>query len=336
MLELSANQRERLGDTAHYFALLRKTVKDPNGISYATFRNNLKPRYVRVWIALSMGYLCLVAFAALAIAMNNYNSFFAALTVVPIGFAMGYVLHYLAEFQHAAAHFNLSRDPQRNDLAANLFLGLLLATDIKVYRVIHMMHHKWHGTVKDPENSYVSELNAAYFLRWLSGRATIQKLIAGPKLEEGDINASAKQGAMLLKLTSLMLHGAIALAAIYFHFYVFALSWAFAVAIVFPLLCDLRVILEHRRLDADPDEDYVTSDHGAFTRMFGGSLIARTFGGAGFNKHLLHHIDPSVPFERLDEMDAFLRMTEASNLLKQRTQTYFGVAKAMWARASER
>jgi fatty acid desaturase len=336
MLELSARERERLGDTAHYFALLRRTVVDPSGVSYATFRNDLKPKYLRVWTELAAGYLSLAALAALAVATEDYSLVLAVLACVPFAFAMGYVLHFLAEFQHAAAHYNLSSDPLRNDLAANLVLGLLLATDIKVYRAIHMMHHKWHGTIRDPENAYVSELNAAYFFRWLSGRGTIEKLLAGPVLEEGEVSASAARSAMRLRLVSLALHAAIALTAIYLHFYVFALSWALAVGIVFPLLSDMRVILEHRRPDADPNEDYTASDHGAFTRMFRGRLIARTFGGAGFDKHLLHHIDPSVPFERLDEMDAFLRTTEASTLLNERTHSYIGVAKELWVRANRR
>ena len=53
------------------------------------------------------------------------------------------------------------------------------------------------------------------------------------------------------------------------------------------MFATLRQLLEHR-----PAPGQIAG--AAVTRMFGTDLFSRTFGGAGFNRHLLHHIEPQV------------------------------------------
>jgi hypothetical protein len=81
-------------------------------------------------------------------------------------------------------------------------------------------------------------------------------------------------------------------------------------------------LLEHRAEDARADVDYRVTDHGAVSRMFGDSLVARTFGGAGFNRHLLHHWEPTVSYTRLAELERFLLDTDAAAVVQARRTTY--------------
>jgi hypothetical protein len=63
-------------------------------------------------------------------------------------------------------------------------------------------------------------------------------------------------------------------------------------------------------------------DHGAFTRLFKGGIFANTFGGAGFNRHLLHHWEPQVSYTNLPELEAFLETTAMRHIMQQRRTTY--------------
>jgi hypothetical protein len=94
------------------------------------------------------------------------------------------------------------------------------------------------------------------------------------------------------------------------------------VGAVFPFLFALRQLLEHRHEHADPLTDYAEIDHGACTRLFGDDLFSRTFGGAGFNRHLLHHWEPQVSYTNPPELEAFLRGTEMAPIIEARRSSY--------------
>ena len=84
----------------------------------------------------------------------------------------------------------------------------------------------------------------------------------------------------------------------------------------------LRQILEHRRADAPCDEDFRRSDHGPVVRMFARSPFARCFGAAGFDRHLLHHWEPTGSYTCFDEMEAFLERTALAGPLADARSTY--------------
>lgn len=98
---------------------------------------------------------------------------------------------------------------------------------------------------------------------------------------------------------------------------------------VFPLFGALRQLLEHRNEGIDPAIDFQTQDHGAYTRMFSGPL-SKTFGGAGFNRHLLHHWEPQVSYTNLPELEAFLEGTELRRVMASRRSTYFRTFRRLW------
>jgi len=85
-----------------------------------------------------------------------------------------------------------------------------------------------------------------------------------------------------------------------------SLAWLLGMFSFFPFFASLRPLLEHRDLNADSKSDYTKNDHGAFTRIFGSDMFSSTFGGAGFNRHLLHHWEPQLSYTNLSQLESFL------------------------------
>ena len=111
------------------------------------------------------------------------------------------------------------------------------------------------------------------------------------------------------------------------EFYFTALAWLLAVSSFFPFLATVRQILEHRNPNKDNSLDYSNIDHGSFTRIFDDSLFARTFGGAGFNKHLLHHWEPTISYTNFSELEKFYNNIDTTKkIISERKTSY---AKAL-------
>jgi fatty acid desaturase len=104
-----------------------------------------------------------------------------------------------------------------------------------------------------------------------------------------------------------------------------ALAWIGGVLFVFPFFVSLRQVLEHRAEDADPGVDYTQVNHGPVNRLFGDGPVATTLGGAGFNRHALHHWEPTVSYTRLSEIEDFLMRTDAAALVRSRRTTYSAI-----------
>jgi fatty acid desaturase len=314
-----------IDDTVRQFAKVRAELKGKDGTSYVIFRASLSPDYAFVWRRIACGYAVLAALFSTLLFAERSSFALGAMLCIPLALTMGYTLHFLSLFQHAAAHNGLSPDSSRNDRLSNVFLGVLLGSEIKAYRSVHMQHHTWHGSNKDPENAYVAPPDWRFFLGWLSGMLTVKKIISKPRIEsntEPQHRAGHSRQPLSGLAVSLCVHAAIFAIAVYFHHYMLALAWFLAVGIIFPMLADLRVILEHRSDTADRGVDYRVQPHGQFTRMFKGGFFTRTFGGAGFDRHLLHHWEPAIPFERLQDLESFLREAGLSDFMDTRTMTY--------------
>jgi hypothetical protein len=99
---------------------------------------------------------------------------------------------------------------------------------------------------------------------------------------------------------------------------------------VFPFFGSLRQLLEHRDDAAPSTIDFQTQSHGAYTRLFGDDVFSATFGGAGFNRHLLHHWEPQVSYTNLPELEAFLQGTELKRVMDLRRTTYFEIFRRLW------
>ena len=104
--------------------------------------------------------------------------------------------------------------------------------------------------------------------------------------------------------------------------FVTAFAWVAGVLVAYPLVATLRQILEHRRAEAGCEEDFGEIDHGPVLRMFARGVFARCFGAAGFDRHLLHHWEPSVSYTCFDEMEAYVERTPLAGSLRATRSTY--------------
>jgi hypothetical protein len=112
-----------------------------------------------------------------------------------------------------------------------------------------------------------------------------------------------------------------------------ALAWCVAVIVIYPFCNTMRQLLEHRALDAPPDADFTRVAHGPVNRLFGSDPLSRTFGAAGFNRHLLHHWHPAASYTRFDDLEAFLMATPLRPALDAARTTYPATWRALARRA---
>ncbi len=302
----------------------RQSLVDSRGVTFKAFRETLRPRYGRVWRDIVSGQVTLLAAIAGSVAVQRWAPAFAA-AAVPVGaFVVGYTMAYLQLFFHEAAHFNLAASRARNDALANLLIGCLVGQDIRQYRVIHFDHHRFLGTEKDTERSYFEALSPRFIVESLTG-IRVLKVLGGREKVAGAKKDAAKPKASLLNsqlLLGLAIHVALLGAALLLHQWTLVAVWLLGMGVVFPFFGSVRQVLEHRSEEARADVDYRVVPHGAVGRLFGDGVIASTLGGAGFNRHLLHHWEPQLSYTRLAELEAYLRETQAADAIRARSTSY--------------
>lgn len=298
-------------------AAMRRAV-DSGGRRYQDLRPALEPRFGVVYRDLALGWLVLVGVVAGLVVARAFSPALAGL-LVPIGaLAVGLALHHLFLFLHEASHYNLARDRARNDRLANALLAPLLGQSVGQYRRIHFDHHRFLGTTRDPERSYFEPLSAGFVLRSLLGVRLVQAGLQ--RFRHGTAGPGQAAPELGFVAAAAVLHGGLVLISLATGQWPLAIAWAAGVGVVLPFLSSVRQTLEHRSAEARSDVDYAAVDHGETNRLFGEGLLPALVGGAGFNRHLLHHWDPQLSYTRLADLEDFLRDTElAAKLAAQRT-----------------
>ena len=296
----------------------------PDGRTYRAFRPTLTPRYGRVWGEIGAGWLAILgALGAVVAAGPAWGWILAAPAAVVIGVGVA----FLQLWFHEAAHYLVAPTRPLNDQLANLTLGLVVGQDIAAYRVVHFGHHRHLGAVQDPERGYFEPLTVGFLadalfllrvLRFLTNRGPRVEAAGRTRAQWGMLAAGVSLHAGLLgSLSALGAWPAVA-------------AWLAGMGSVFPLFASIRPLLEHRDLAAAAAVDYRAVPHGEVHRMFGDGPLASVLGGAGFNRHLLHHWEPQLSCTRFAELEAFLLQTPAAPVLDQARSTYLGVFRALF------
>lgn len=307
-------------------------VSHPAFGNWLAYRSTLRPRYGQVWMDI---LLCLTAilggYAADFLLTQRFGNLAEFLLLPLFAVWLGFWLNALLTFGHEGAHYNLSSSRFRNDLLADWSIWLFFPQSSKSYRRSHWQHHLHLGDPQDTEISYhncmspwfmVKALTGVYLLellaRYAMGKRTTPQIrevgtSASPAARLGQMAAVARAGTTHLFLIGLPL---------YFHCYATAAAWLLGAALIFPFLATTRQLLEHRSEDAHCATDYVREHHGPVNRMFAKNMFSRYFGAAGFNRHLLHHWDPTVSYTCFDDMEKFFDGTQLHQQLEKSRTTY--------------
>jgi fatty acid desaturase len=317
-------------DYSRTFATLRGKLIGRNGERYVAFVRDLKPRYAIVYRDIAIGYVLLAASFGLTVIAPAWGvpKLIAALLGACL---VGYWVAYLQLFLHEGAHDNLAATKNRSDRICDFAISWLIGTTIKAYRPVHFQHHRQLGTTSDTEFTYFFPHNLLFLVKALFGIRAIEVLLFRQANTERTASVAAKdKGDVLWLLAGVTVHSAIVAISIYLGWWWAALAWILGMAMVFPFFGSLRQLLEHRDDAAPPTTDFQTQNHGAFTRLFGDDVFSVTFGGAGFNRHLLHHWEPQVSYTKLPALEAFLQGTELKRVMDVRRTTYFETFRRLW------
>jgi len=298
-------------------------LKDSSGLGYLSFRKKLAPTFYKVWIDMAL-CLLMMALPALFFKEAAGNSLIV-ITLIPLcALWSAYWIHAYGCFFHEGAHFNLHKNKLTNDMISNLLLTPFFGMLVKSYRVSHWEHHKHLGTGKDTEISYLSALSITNLLQVFLGiyhLKTIIRYIQNFKSVGSQAHRNSKSTIFLFTLIFAVIVQ-VAIASLMFIYISPAagLSWAIAYFILYPMLAKIRQTLEHRSLDVKIIES--STEHGAVHRIFGTDSFSNYFGAAGFNRHLIHHYDPSISYTNFDELEFFLKDTSVAEELFSNRTTY--------------
>lgn len=305
--------------TREFESVQRASVVDDGGCALSDFKRSLTPRYGVVWFHITCGYLAVILAVAGLLTLVGTQSLITQVALTALGGVwIGYWLAYLLLFFHEAAHFLIAPGKKWNDLLANTFIGSFVGLNIKSYRVTHFDHHRHHGTPMDTENTYFDPLNIQFLVESLFGIKAARVLLSRQKH-----TAEKKASAIgVMTLIGAAINGAIVLSSLVSGHWQLAFAWCVGVLVFVPFFGAVRQVLEHRDSEALSTIDYHMVDHGAYNRMFGDGPIASTLGGAGFNRHLLHHWEPQISYTRLKELEDFVLRTSLQKPLQRSKTTY--------------
>jgi fatty acid desaturase len=291
-------------------------VEPATGESWKVFRRRLVPKYAIVWRDIVICYLAL----ALGVGIQAWigpavsGPWHWAL-VVPFAIWTGYWLHGLVLFMHEAAHFGVHPKRAMNDRLSDWLICSVFAQNITSYRKVHWEHHRDFGGSGDTEISYRYALTFKFIFATLIGYHILRVKL---RWLEGTTEPSDTQNKERTSLAGpirfLFLHGTILVFCVWSDRWDIAASWALGLFSFFPMFAALRTILEHR------SEWEIPGRGDNF--MFGTDLLSSSYGQAGFNRHLLHHMDPQVSYTRFSDMETALMQTSLAGRIERARATY--------------
>lgn len=303
-------------------------VLNQNGTNYVSFRKSLKPSYGKVIVDLSKGYLFLLLLFTVTLIVIRYDTFWSFVAIPVSAFLIGYVLAYLHLFIHAAAHYNLHPKKQLNDRISDYMIGIFFGIEQKKYRKIHWMHHNDLGTKEDTEHSYFNELNTLFLLKCLTGMHTILVILGRKKHNAQAENAHSS---VRFALSIIIFHSVLVSILFLLGGWKLLVAWLVGLLIFFPAFAAVRQLLEHRDTKASKTINYHETDHGKVSRLFGKGIIDSSFGAAGFNRHLLHHWDPTLSYTTLPTVEDYLRKCpETSSIIEKSKTSYIKTFLALF------
>lgn len=305
---------------------------DADGVPYGAFRKTLKLRQHRVYLNAVLAWFMIAA--AVFVLVSFRSSPWMYLFILPGALWISFWLHAYTTHFHEAAHFNIHPDRKLNDLLSDIFLTPFTGMRVKDYRVSHWKHHLYLGLLEDTEVSYRSPIGIRQTVEGLTGvylaKAVLRYFRNFRNIDESRKGGDSRSSSFVASLgLMLAFQGLITLLLWWYVSLPAGLTWAASIFVTSPFLAHLRQTLEHRALDADKGADYGRIVHGPVNRLFGTDFFSRNFGGAGFNRHLLHHYDPTVSYTCFDDLEAYFLKTPIATDLEKSRSTYWQAFMAL-------
>jgi fatty acid desaturase len=300
-------------------------VSDSKGTIYSSYRKTLKANFTIVWRDITIGYFLLVATVVFYFILEKSFgiSWLTIISLPFVAFIAAFWLAFIQLFVHEAAHYNIHPNKKTNDLLANIFLCVILGVNIKSYRLTHSKHHVKLGQTEDTEHSYFNKLTPLFVLKMLTGIHVLDVLKSRNKLNNAQTEKSLSQSKSALLLGAL-LNFSFLLVLVIFGYFLTAALWIATVIVFYPFFATIRQLLEHRGEEYNSDINFKEINHGKNSRLFKSNLFSYFMGGAGFDRHLLHHWDPEISYTRLKDVERFLSDTEKCGPIVKEAQTgYF-------------
>ena len=268
-----------------------------------------------------------IAFALMTFWVFNGNTVVSVCISILAPIYFSYWKQAFTVFLHEAAHYNLTKNKKLNDLISNLILTPFTGLWVKQYRDHHWEHHKSFGQNGDTETSYVLPLNVRGIIESLTGIYLVKTAmrylnVASATNEKREVNLSSSL--QFVAGLTIMLSAQLLIAVLLFFFInpYAGFVWMFSVFITDPLIAKIRQTLEHRNEHDKVSSSFLENNDLGVNQIFGNDFFSRYFGGAGFNRHLLHHLDPSVSYTRFDEFERFLQENGSYDYIERRRVSY--------------
>lgn len=295
-------------------------------LSYHEFRKRLKINYpLLIWRLLFPWIMISVSIIAFICTDNDFGSY---VLIFPLAIFIAFWLQAYTLHFHEAAHFNLHSNKKINDALALILFTPFVGMFVGQYRISHWRHHRYLGTFQDTEISYRQHLSLLAIFEGITGIYLVKMLRKYKNnfsnIENRNKNNSGENNKFIISLSIFMMCQMMIVCCLYFYALEnLIISWVLAIFIFAPLIARLRQTMEHRSFSADKNVDYELVEHGQANRIFGKDFFSKYLGAAGFNSHLLHHLDPSISYTRFDEMEEFLGNTDVKNYLNVHRIGYY-------------
>lgn len=310
-------------------SLAHLTNKD--GISYQEFRKTLMIKQNTIFFNMLLPWF-MIGLALLLFAGLREKIYWSGILTIPLAIWISFWMHAFTLHFHEAAHFNIHRNPKVNDVLAWILLTPFTGISINEYRASHWKHHLFLGTMGDTETSYAEPLSIKTILESLSGAYLIKivnryfhyfRKLDSTKSQTHSTQTFALTLSLMLSVQLIVMISLLCISPFA------ATAWVLNLFVFGPFIARIRQTLEHRPFDARNNFDSAQTNQAACNRIFGGDLFSRSFGAAGFNRHLLHHYEPRVSYTCFDEFEAFLLETELRETIESCRLNYWGTFRRL-------
>lgn len=250
-------------------------------------------------VAVGLLYAALLTALVIAWWATTLDSLVAAIPISIVAFVViGWAQYSIGNGLHEAVHHNLRN---RKTKGGDRFAAFLTAYPIGLtmnYRRVHLLHHRYVGTDRDPEfDTYNCFPKSKPHLAWrlLCNFSGIPAMLQFLKMTTGRYPGISNGSRAYDEIAGLVLVQAIIAAVFWLTFgnpIYYVVFWILPLAMVGKFLSSTRLLCEH----GSPHHVWVVRT------IDGHRWQTWLMGAFDFNYHGEHHLFPSVPYARLENL----------------------------------